>query len=97
MATNTATAVVVTAGTITFINEWYQTKTVNWRVPVATVLLGAGIDFASHVNENAAIGLSVMVLIAALVTKFNGHSVADTIAETFDKRAPAKHSTVRAI
>lgn len=80
---NTATVLVLTAGTITFANEWYQTKTVNWRVPVATVILAGVFDGLSHLDEKAATGLSVMILIAALLTRFNGKSVADQLTASF--------------
>lgn len=80
---NTATVLVLTAGTITFTNEWYQTREVNWRVPVATALLAAIFDGLAHIDQNAATSLSIMVLLGALVTKFGGKSAADQIAETF--------------
>jgi hypothetical protein len=79
----TATVIVLTAGTITFANEWYQTKQINWRVPVATLLLAALADGLAKVDNSAATGLSVMILLGALLTKFNGKSAADQIAETF--------------
>lgn len=90
MAENTATVIVLTAGTITFANEWYQTKEINWRVPVATLLLAGLADGLAHINERAATGLSVMILLGALMTKFGGKSVADQIAETFDQRQPSR-------
>jgi uncharacterized membrane protein YfcA len=80
---NTATVLVLTAGTITFTNEWYQTKTVNWRVPVATLILAGVFDGLAHLDDHAATGLSVMILIGALLTRFNGKSVADQLAGTF--------------
>jgi hypothetical protein len=79
----TATVIVLTAGTITFTNEWYQTRTINWRVPVATLLLAGLMDEFAKLDDKAATGLSVMILIGALLTKFGGKSAADQIAETF--------------
>lgn len=76
---NTAGVIVLTAGTVTFANDWYQTKNVNWKVPVATVLLAAGIGALENVSPVAANGLAVMVLIGAATTKFGGKSFADTI------------------
>lgn len=89
---STATAIVITAGTITFVNEWYQTKQVNWKIPLATILAGLVIDGLSHLNDHAAVGLSVIVMVAALTTKFNGKSVANTVSDTFT----AKTSTPKA-
>lgn len=77
----TATVIVLTAGSITFVNEWYQTKKVDWKVPLATLLGAFLMDGLSHLDQGAATGLSVMILIAAAVTRFNGHSAADTISQ----------------
>jgi len=84
---NTATVIVLTAGTMTFANEWYQTKTVNWKVPVATILAAAIFDGLAQLDSKAATLLSVMVLIGAATAKFGGKSVADTVSETFGKNA----------
>ena len=80
---NVATGIILVAGTATFANEWYVTKKVNWRVPVATLLLAAAFDGLAHVDDKAAVGLSVIVLLGALTTKFHGKSVADTLAQLF--------------
>lgn len=91
---NTATVLVLTAGGITFANEWYQTKKVNWRVPIATLLAAAVFDGLAHISDHAATGLSVMVLIGALLTRFNGKSVADTIKTAFP---PSKNPPVKPV
>lgn len=77
-----ATGIVLAAGTMTFANEWFQQPgTINWRIPVAT-LLGAGLmDLVSRLDNKAAIGLSVMIFIGAAVTPFNGESVATEISK----------------
>jgi glucokinase len=87
---NVATGIVLVAGTATFTNEWYQTGKVNWRVPVATLLLAAGFDALAHVNDKAAVGLSIMVLIGAATAKFGGASVADTLAQLFGNQKQTK-------
>jgi hypothetical protein len=92
---NTATGIVLVAGTMTFANEWYQTGKVNWRVPVATLLLAAGFDALAHIDDKAAIGLSIMVLIGAATAKFGGASVADTLAQIFGQQKPTKKQTKR--
>jgi hypothetical protein len=78
-----ATAIVLTAGGITFVNEWYWTRQVNWRVPVATLFLAAIFDGLAKLDPKAGTGLSIMLLIGALMTEFNGHSAASTIAQLF--------------
>lgn len=80
---NLATGIILTAGTITFTNEWYQTKKINWRVPVATVLAAAVFDGLAHIDDKAAVGLSIIVLMGAMTTKFGGKSAAETIAGIF--------------
>lgn len=78
-----ATVIVLTAGTMTFANEWYQTNQVNWRIPVATVLLAGLFDVFAGIDNKAATITSVIVLIGALTTSFNGKSVADEFASVF--------------
>lgn len=88
-----ATAIVLFAGTMTFANEWYQTKQVNWRIPVATLLLGAAFDGLSHLDRGISTMLAVMVLIGAGTTQFNGQSVAGTLAQLFQSGPLPKGAT----
>jgi hypothetical protein len=74
-----ATTIVLVAGAVTFTGEWYWTKTIDWKVPLATVLLAGGFEVLSNMDRNGATILSVMVLIGALSTKFNGNSAFDMI------------------
>ena len=72
-----STGLILTAGTLTFGNEWIQTGTPNWRIPVATfgaAFLFTGID---SISPKAGTALGVMVLIAAVTVRFNGKSVAE--------------------
>lgn len=85
---NTATVIIITAGSITFVNEWYQTRKINWRVPVATMIVGAIFDGLSRIDDKAATGLAVIAFLAAVTTEFNGKSMADTLAGLFP--APAQ-------
>ena len=78
------------AGSMTFANEWYQTNKPPWRVAVATVLIAAVFDGLAKLDDKAAVGLSIIVLIGAFTTKFHGNSVADTAAQLFGAKAPAK-------
>jgi hypothetical protein len=79
----TATGIVLIAGTITFGNEWYQTGKVNWKIPIATMLAAAVFDGLAKLDDKAAIGLSVIVLLGAFTTKFGGKSVAQTVTDIF--------------
>jgi hypothetical protein len=86
MSSNYGPALVLTAGTLTFGNEWLQTNNLNWRVPVAT-LLGAGVMAAiGAVSTGAANSLGVMVLIAAASTEFNGKSAVQEISSSLPKQ-----------
>ena len=86
-----ATGIVLTAGTMTFANEWYQTKQVNWRVPVATLFLAAGTDFLTRLDSKIATALAVMIFIGAGTTQFNGKSAFDTLGSlTGNVNAPKK-------
>jgi cation transport ATPase len=83
----TATVIILTAGTMTFANEWYQTKEVNWKVPIATLLLAAAFDGLSHIDSEVSTMLAVMVLIGAALTEFNGKSAVSTISSIFSTKA----------
>lgn len=76
----TAPVIVIVAGSMTFVNQWYWTKNFDWKVPVATLLLAAGIDGLSHLDSKLATGLSLLVLLGAATTEFDGHSVMNTVS-----------------
>jgi uncharacterized membrane protein YeiH len=93
VATNTASVIILAAGTITFANDWYQTKEINWKIPLATIIGALLFEGLGHVSDRGATGLAVIVMIGALTAKFGGKSVADTLAETFaNKPAPVHHT-----
>jgi hypothetical protein len=70
----TGTILVLTAGTLTFGNEWIQTHSINWRVPVATVLAAAVTDVLAKASPTAGTGLGIMALIVAATVPLNGKS-----------------------
>jgi hypothetical protein len=80
---NLATGIVLTAGTITFVNEWYVKGKPEWKIPVATLLAAAVFDGLAAIDDKAATGLAVIVLLGAFTTRFNGKSVSDTVASWF--------------
>jgi putative effector of murein hydrolase len=92
---NTAAGIILVAGGITFTNDWYQTHEINWRVPIATVLAAAVFDGLAKLDDKAAVGVAVMVLIGAFVNKVNGKSIADVLAESFSNKRAAHKSTPR--
>lgn len=90
---STATGIILIAGTATFATEWYNTGKVNWKVPIATLLAAAVFDGLAKLNDKAAIGLSVMVLLGALTTKWGGRSVVETVAAAFTEQTEKKATT----
>ena len=78
-----ATSIILAAGTMTFANEWYQTKQVNWRIPVATLILAAAFDGLSQLDSAAATSLAVIAFIGAGTAEFNGKSAFATLAQLF--------------
>ena len=76
---DTAISITLVAGGITFVNQWYQTKVIDWKVPVGTVILAAGIGVIEGIDSKAAIMLSIMVLLGAATTQFNGKSILDVV------------------
>jgi len=61
-----STGIVLTAGVITFGNEWVQLGKPNWRIAMAT--LGTAVVFAGleKLDEQAAVGLAAIVMITVL-------------------------------
>lgn len=74
MAEDTGMKLVLLAGTLTFGNEWLQTQSLNWRVPVATVLAAAALAGVGKVSPGGATSLGIMALIVAASTPLNGKS-----------------------
>ncbi len=86
-----ATSIVLVAGSLTFVGEWYWEKKIDWKVPLATVLLAAGAEGLSAVDKNGATIMAVMVFLAAATTKYNGHSATDMITNLVNGgKAPVK-------
>src|SRR5215470_4958663 len=91
------TGMVLVAGTMTFANEWYQTRSVNWRVPIATFLLARAIEFIGKIDTKISNAFAVMIFIGAGTTQFNGRSAFDTLSDLFGGPVgqPKKGSNVR--
>jgi hypothetical protein len=86
----TGTVLTLAAGTMAFTNEWLQTKSINWRIPIAT-LIGAGlVDGFSHVSAPGATGLGLMILIGAAVTPINGKSLIQEFTSTLNSATIAQ-------
>lgn len=92
-----ATGMVLTAGTMTFANEWWQTKQANWRVVVATLLLAGAVGFVDKIDNKIANAFAVMIFIGAGTAQFNGRSAFDTISDLFGGPPAAKKQTVRVV
>lgn len=62
-----STGIVLTAGVISFGNEWIQTGKPNWRIGMAT--LGAALVFSGieKLDQQAAVGLAAIVMITVLI------------------------------
>lgn len=93
---DTGMKLVLLAGSLTLINEWVQTKAINWRVPIATVLGAAATSAIGRVSPNGATALGIMALIVAATTPLNGKSPIEEINATVNKSPTAKPTpTVR--
>jgi len=76
--------IILVSGGMTFVNQWLHTKVLNWKVPVATFLIAAVFAGITRIDRKAAYALSVMVLIGAATTEYNGQSFASTLAGIFN-------------
>lgn len=71
---DTGVGLVLGAGAMTFGNEWLQTGGLNFRVPIATLLI-AGMDgVLSSLSPKAGIAFGAIVFIGALTVPLNGKS-----------------------
>lgn len=86
-----AASIVLVAGGLTFVNEWYNAHDLNWKVPIATALGAAVIDGIATINPHAGTALAIMVLIAASTTRLKGKSPLDTVSEMFAEKKKPKH------
>jgi hypothetical protein len=66
-----STGLILTAGMITFGNEWLQGGGPNWKVGIAT--LGAAVVFAGleKLDEPAAVGLAAIAVLTVLIGGIN--------------------------
>lgn len=80
-----STGIILTAGGITFANEWLQTRTPNWRIPVATGVAALFFNGVEKVYPKAAVGLSVITLISVFVTPIHGKSPMETLVDVLPK------------
>jgi glucokinase len=74
-----STGIVLTATAISFGNDWVQTNSPNWRIPVAGLVVALIFDGVEKINEQAGVGLSVLMLITVLLTPIHGKSPAETV------------------
>jgi hypothetical protein len=82
-------ALVITAGAITFTNEWLQTNKPSFRPLVAGLVGSVAIAGVSKLSPKSGTALGVMVLIVAVTTKFNGKSAVSEFASVLPT-TPAK-------
>jgi hypothetical protein len=92
---STPTNIVLGAGALTFGNEWIQTGSPNWRMPIGTLgamLVTAGV---TKVSPPAGTAFAVIVLIAAVTVRFNGKSVAEEALSVLPSPKTAKKGKQR--
>jgi hypothetical protein len=92
---DTGMKIVLLAGTLTFSNEWLQTREINWRIPVATVLAAAATAGVGRVSPNGAATLGVMALIVAAATPLNGKSPIQQISSVVNGSPTVKRKLTR--
>lgn len=92
MSQGPAPAIILTAGGISFTTKWYAARSVDWKIPLATVLLSAGFAGLSDIDKNGATILAVEVLLGACTTPWDGKSFVQLLTETFGTGTPASSS-----
>lgn len=87
---DTGVAFVLAAGTMTFGNEWLQTKGLNFRVPVATLLLAALDGGISAFDPKAGVAFGAIVFIGALTVPLNGKSPITELTSQLNQTGASK-------
>lgn len=80
-----STGIILLAGGVSFGNEWLQTSTPNFRIPVATLMSALFLNGVEKIYPKAAIGLGTIVLITVLVTPLHGKSPLQTAVDVLPK------------
>lgn len=80
-----STGIMLVAGSISFGNEWLQTGTPNFRIPVATFMSALFLNGLEKIYPKAATGLGTIVLITVLVTPLHGKSPMQTAIDVLPK------------
>lgn len=83
-----STGIVLTAGGVAFANEWWQTKTPNFRIPIATLGVAFLFTGIERLNSRAGVGLAWMMLILALTTPIKGKAPAQTVLAVMQEPKP---------
>lgn len=91
-----STGIVLTATAISFVNEWVNTSKPNFRVGMAGLGVALLFDGLEKLNEPAAVGLSVIMLITVVLTPINGNSPADTVLHLLGQPVPGQDTTTGA-
>jgi hypothetical protein len=71
-----STGIVLSAAGIAFVNDWYQTNDIPWRIGVAGLLLAAFMGGVEKIPDAQpfAVGLSAIALVTVLVTPISGRN-----------------------
>lgn len=85
MNDSTGAILAMSGGGIAFANEWLSGGKINWRIAVATPLLGLFVFGVGKISAPLAAGLGGAVLATVLVTPFNGISPAQSLANITKK------------
>jgi hypothetical protein len=80
---DTGVGLVLGAGAMSFGNEWLQTGKLNFRVPVATLVVAMVDGVISDLSPKGGIALGVLVFIGALTVPLNGKSPIDEFNSQF--------------
>lgn len=80
-----STGIMLLAGGISFGNEWLQTRTPNFRIPIATLVSAVFLNGVEKLYPKAATGLGVIVLITVLITPLHGKSPLQTAIDVLPK------------
>lgn len=81
-----STGTVLAATIVSFGNEWLNTNTVNFRIPIAGLGVALFLDGIDRFSPQAANGLAAIMFVTVLFTPVGGKSPAQTVSGLLPKK-----------
>lgn len=88
-----STDIVLAGGSISFVNNWVQTNSPDFKIVLGTLgtaIFCAGVE---HLNVTAGVGLATIFMITVLLTPINGKAPAQTVIDLTSSKTTTEGAT----